>query len=80
MFLGGAIGVLATLIVPGLPLVLAVGVGMVGAGVAIFRMPLFVIVFAAFFTSVEVIPFLVAAAVVAYVIVDGQPELGDPGA
>lgn len=50
---------------------------MVGAGVAIFRLPLFVVVFAAFFTSVDVIALLVVAAVVAYVIVDGQPELGD---
>jgi len=77
MFLGGALGAIATVLAPEVPLVLAVGAGMVGAGVAIFRLPLFVVVFAAFFTSVDVIALLVVAAVVAYVIVDGQPELGD---
>lgn len=75
MFLGGTLGAIAATLVPGLPVVLAVGVGMVSAGVAIFRLPLFVVVFAAFFTTPEIVPLLVVAAVVAYIVVDGQPDL-----
>lgn len=75
MFLGGTLGAIAATLVPGLPVVLAVGVGMVSAGVAIFRLPLFIVVFAAFFTTPEIVPLLVVAAVIAYIVVDGRPDL-----
>lgn len=49
---------------------------MAGAAVAIMRLPVFVALFVAFFASPVLVPLIVLACVVGYVLTFDRPELG----
>ena len=73
MFVGGVGGLVLAQAVPGIPAGLAVGCGMAAAGVAMFRLPLFIVLFVAVFTGPDLVPLMVVASLTAYVIVQNAP-------
>jgi H+/Cl- antiporter ClcA len=76
LFVGGALG-LALADFTSVPPALAVGCGMLSISIPAMRLPLFMILLVAFFTSAELLPMLVLAGVVAYVLCHDRPELRD---
>lgn len=80
MFVGGVWGLALAQAAPGIPAGLAVGCGMAATGVALFRLPMFIVLFVAVFTGPDLVPLMVIASLVAYVIVhDAPPWLPDVG-
>lgn len=75
MFLGGVLGLLANAVVPGIPVAVAVAAGMGATGVSVLRIPLFMVILAAVFTSFELAPVILLAVVTSYAITVGQREL-----
>ncbi len=79
VFIGGTLGLTINQIYDGVPLAVAAAAGMAGATVAILRLPIFAILFISFFGGPLLVPLIVLAVVVAYVLVFDKPELGgDP--
>ena len=79
VFIGGTLGLTINQIYGGVPLAVAAAAGMAGATVAILRLPIFAILFISFFGGPLLVPLVVLAVVVAYVLVFDKPELGgDP--
>ncbi|MBM2822071.1 MAG: ion channel protein [Thermoleophilia bacterium] len=76
LFIGSTVGFITTDVFERVPLAVAVGCGMAGAAVAIMRLPVFVAVLVAFFASPVLIPLIVLASVVGYVLTFDRPELG----
>ena len=80
LFIGADVGFIASELFERVPLAVAVGCGMAGAAVAIMRLPVFVALLVAFFASPALLPLIVLACVVGYVLAFDKPELGgDPG-
>jgi H+/Cl- antiporter ClcA len=75
-FVGAALG-LALVELTSVPPALAVACGMVSVGIPAMRLPLFMILIVAFFTSAEVLPLIVISGVAAYVVCHDRPELRD---
>lgn len=75
MFMGGVLGLVVSSIVPGIPPSIGTACGMAGTGVAILRIPLFLAILTAVFTSYELLPLIIIAAVTGYVVSAGRPEL-----
>ena len=75
MFVGAVLGLLANAVLPGLPQPVAVASGMGAIGVSVLRIPLFMVVLAAVFTSVTLIPVILIAVVTAYALTVGWREL-----
>ena len=73
MFVGGVGGLALAQVAPSIPAGLAVGCGMAATGVAMFRLPLFIVLFVAVFTGPELVPLMVVSSLVAYVIVHDAP-------
>ena len=86
MFVGGVGGLALAQVAPGIPPGLAVGCGMAATGVAMFRLPIFIVLFVAVFTGPDLVPLMVVASLAAYVIVHDapswqhEPEDAAPGA
>ena len=79
VFIGGTLGITINDIYGGVPLAVAAAAGMAGATVAILRLPVFSILFISFFGGPLLVPLIVLAVVIAYVLVFDKPELGgDP--
>ncbi len=78
LFIGATVGFITTDVFERVPLAVAVGCGMAGAAVAIMRLPVFVALLVAFFASPILIPLIVLASVVGYVLAFDRPELGGP--
>ena len=79
VFIGGTLGILVNQIYGGVPLAVAAAAGMAGATVAILRLPVFSILFISFFCGPLLVPLIILAVVIAYVLVFDKPELGgDP--
>jgi len=76
LFIGATVGFVTADVFERVPLAVAVGCGMAGAAVAIMRLPVFVAVLVAFFASPALIPLIVLASVVGYVLTFDRPELG----
>ena len=76
VFIGGTLGLTINQIYGGVPLAVAAAAGMAGATVAILRLPIFCILFISFFGGPLLVPLIVLAVVVAYVLVYDKPELG----
>jgi H+/Cl- antiporter ClcA len=76
VFIGGTLGIALHELFTGVPLALAAACGMAGATVVILRLPIFVILFIAFFGGPLLLPLIVLAVVTAYVLVFDRPELG----
>ena len=74
MFVGGVGGLALAQVAPSIPAGLAVGCGMAATGVAMFRLPIFIVLFVAVFTGPDVIPLIVVASLTAYVIVHDAPS------
>lgn len=75
VFIGGTLGVTVNQVYDGVPLAVAAAAGMAGATVAILRLPIFAILFIAFFGGPLLVPLIVLAVVVAYVLVFDKAEL-----
>jgi nitrate/nitrite transporter NarK len=60
---------------PWIPAALAVSTGMAGIGVTALRAPLFLVSFLVIFTSPEMIPLMLLAAITAWILTDGREEL-----
>lgn len=75
MFLGGVLGLLVNAVVPGIPAPIAVACGMGATGVSVLRIPLFMVILAAVFTSYELVPVILIAVVTSYAITVGRREL-----
>jgi H+/Cl- antiporter ClcA len=73
MFVGGVGGLVLAQVAPGIPPGLAVGCGMAATGVALFRLPIFIVLFVAVFTGPDLVPLIVIASLTAYVIVHDAP-------
>lgn len=79
VFIGGTLGITINQVYDGVPLAVAAAAGMAGATVAILRLPVFSILFISFFGGPLLVPIIILAVVVAYVLVFDKPELGgDP--
>lgn len=76
LFIGATVGFITSDVFERVPLAVAVGCGMAGAAVAIMRLPVFIAVLVAFFASPALVPLLVLASVVGYVLTFDRPELG----
>lgn len=76
VFIGSTVGFITTDLFERVPLAVAVACGMAGAAVAIMRLPVFVALFVAFFASPVLVPLIVLACVVGYVLTFDRPELG----
>lgn len=76
LFIGATVGFAATAAFDSIPLAVSVACGMTGAAVAIMRVPIFVVLLVAFFAAPAVLPLIVLAAVVGYVLTFDRPELG----
>jgi H+/Cl- antiporter ClcA len=74
MFVGGVGGLALAQVAPGIPAGLAVGCGMAATGVAMFRLPIFIVLFVAVFTGPDLVPLIVVASLAAYVIVHDAPS------
>ena len=75
LFIGGTLGMAVHVVFPWIPVALLLATGMAGLGIATFRFPLFLTVVLIPFTSLEVAPFTMLAAIASWVIVDGHDEL-----
>jgi H+/Cl- antiporter ClcA len=75
LFIGGTLGMAVHVVFPAFPVAAAVATGMAGVGGATFRLPLFLVTLLVIFTSPEVIPLMLIAAMTSWVIAEGQPEL-----
>ena len=75
VFLGGAAGLLAAAVLPGLAPEVGLAAGIAAAGIAAFRLPVFLVVFLSFFVSPGLVAVLVVAAVVSYTLVVDTPDL-----
>jgi H+/Cl- antiporter ClcA len=75
VFIGGTLGLTLHQAFDSVPLAVAAACGMAGAAVVILRLPIFVILFVAFFASPLVIPMIVLAVVAAYLLTYDKPEL-----
>jgi H+/Cl- antiporter ClcA len=75
MFLGGVLGLLVSAILPVIPAPIAVACGMGATGVSVLRIPLFMVILAAVFTSYELVPVILIAVVTSYAITVGRREL-----
>ena len=73
MFVGGVGGLALAQAAPGIPAGLAVGCGMAATGVAMFRLPIFIVLFVAVFTGPDLVPLLVVASLAAYIVVHDAP-------
>jgi H+/Cl- antiporter ClcA len=76
LFVGATVGFLASDLFERVPLAVSVGCGMAGAAVAIMRLPVFITLLVAFFASLTLVPLIVLAVVVGYVLTFDRPELG----
>jgi H+/Cl- antiporter ClcA len=74
MFVGGVGGLALAQVAPGIPAGLAVGCGMAATGVAMFLLPIFIVLFVAVFTGPDLVPLMVVASLTAYVIVHDAPS------
>jgi H+/Cl- antiporter ClcA len=77
LFAGGVAGLALAEIVSSVPAAVGVACGMTAAGIAVIRLPIFIVLLVGFFTSPELVPLLVISAVTAYVIVYDKPEFAD---
>jgi H+/Cl- antiporter ClcA len=75
VFIGGTLGLALHEVFTGVPLPVAAASGMAGAAMAILRLPVFVILFVAFFGGPLLVPVVMLAAVTAYILVFDKPEL-----
>lgn len=75
LFIGGTVGMAVHVAFPWFPAALAVSTGMAGIGVTVLRAPLFLVSFLVIFTSPEMIPLMLLAAVTAWILTDGREEL-----
>ena len=78
LFIGATVGFVTSDVFENVPLAVGVACGMAGAGVAIMRLPVFVVLMVAFFASPTTAPLIVLAAAVGYVLTFDKPELGGP--
>jgi H+/Cl- antiporter ClcA len=79
VFIGGTLGIAMHEAISSIPLAVAVASGMAGATMAIVRLPVFVILFIAFFSGPLLVPLILVAAVTAYLIVFDKADLeGEP--
>lgn len=76
VFIGGTVGLTINQAIGEVPLAVAAAAGMAGATIAILRLPIFAILFISFFGGPLLVPLIVLAAVVSYVLVYDKPELG----
>jgi H+/Cl- antiporter ClcA len=77
LFVGGVLGVAFSDLFSSVPPALAIACGMTAAGIAVIRLPVFVVLMVGFFTAPELIPLLVISAVTSYVLVGDLPEFHD---
>lgn len=75
LFIGGTLGMAVHVAFPAIPAALAVSTGMAGIGVTVLRAPLFLVTFLVLFTSPEMIPLMLLAAITAWILTDGREEL-----
>jgi len=75
LFIGGTVGMAVHVAFPAIPAALAVSTGMAGIGVTVLRAPLFLVTFLVIFTSPDMIPLMLLAAVSAWILTDGREEL-----
>jgi H+/Cl- antiporter ClcA len=75
LFIGGTVGMAVHVAFPAIPAALAVSTGMAGIGVTVLRAPLFLVSFLVIFTSPEMIPLMLLAAITAWIITDGREAL-----
>ena len=73
MFVGGVGGLALAQVAPGIPAGLAVGCGMAATGVAMFRLPISIVLFVAVFTGPDLVPLMVVASLAAYIVVHDAP-------
>lgn len=79
LFIGATVGFVATELFSSIPLAVSVACGMAGAAVALLRLPIFVALLVVPFASPALIPLVVLAVAVAYVLTFDRAELGgDP--
>jgi H+/Cl- antiporter ClcA len=76
VFIGATVGFAATAVFDSIPLAVSAACGMTGAAVALIRLPVFVVLLVAFFASPSVLPLIVLAAVVGYVLTFDRGGLG----
>ena len=72
LFLGGVLGLLVSALLPAVAAPVAVASGMGAMGVAALRIPLFMVILAAVFTSVGLVPEILVAVVTSYAITVGR--------
>jgi H+/Cl- antiporter ClcA len=75
MFLGGVLGLVVSAIFPAIPAPIAVASGMGALGVSVLRIPLFMVIFVAVFTAIDLIPYILVAVVTSYAVTVGRREL-----
>lgn len=75
LFIGGTLGMAVHVAFPAWPAAAAVATGMAGMGAATFRLPLFLVTLLVLFTSPDVIPLMLLAAIGSWVVAEGTPEL-----
>jgi H+/Cl- antiporter ClcA len=75
LFSGGTLGMAVHVAFPAIPAALAVSTGMAGIGVTVLRAPLFLVTFLGIFTSPEMIPLMLLAAITVWILMDGREEL-----
>lgn len=75
LFIGGTVGMAVHVALPWIPAALAVSTGMAGIGVTVLRAPLFLVSFLVIFTSPEMIPLMLLAAITGWIMTDGREEL-----
>jgi H+/Cl- antiporter ClcA len=72
LFLGGVLGLLVSAVLPDVSTPVAVATGMGAMGVAALRIPLFMVILAAVFTSVGLVPEILVAVVTSYALTVGR--------
>lgn len=75
MFLGGVLGLVVSALFPAIPAPIAVASGMGALGVSVLRIPLFMVIFVAVFTAIDLVPYILVAVVTSYAVTVGRREL-----
>jgi H+/Cl- antiporter ClcA len=75
LFIGGTLGMALHVAFPAWPAAAAAATGMAGVGAATFRMPLFLVTLLILFTSPDVVPLMLLAAIASWVVTEDKPEL-----
>ncbi len=75
MFIGGVLGLVVSAVIPAIPAPIAVASGMGALGVSVLRIPLFMVIFVAVFTAIDLVPYILVAVVTSYAVTVGRREL-----